>query len=300
MKAINRAIDRFCLKHRRFGIPNLMKYIVFISAGAFVVDMLPTPGSLFDLIAFNPALIMRGEVWRIVTWAFIPLNDNLLFMALMLYFYYFIGVSLEREWGTAKFSVFYFSGVLLNIIYGFVLWLVLRNSPVASFISGATWSSAIALTPTYINLSMYFAFATLFPNFYIRLFFIIPVKIKWVAIVNACFFAFSIVSGIMLGNFLAFLPVIALLNYLAICGHELFSAIFRPLKAKTSPQTINFKRAARQAKQEYEGKDYRHKCAVCGRTDKDHPDLEFRYCSHCAGYHCFCGEHINNHVHFHQ
>jgi hypothetical protein len=72
----------------------------------------------------------------------------------------------------------------------------------------------------------------------------------------------------------------------------------RPLKVRTSPQTINFKKAAKKARRDLAGMPYRHKCAVCGRTDIEYPDLEFRYCSRCNGYHCFCIDHINNHIHF--
>jgi len=145
---------------------------------------------------------------------------------------------------------------------------------------------------------MFFAFATLFPDVTVRLFFIIPVKIKWLALINAGYFVYSIISGLIAGQiFAAFLPVIALLNYILMCGEDLLSYI-KPIKFKTSSQVINFNKAAKQAKRDLADKPYRHKCAVCGRTDVDFPDLEFRYCSQCNGYHCFCIDHINNHIHF--
>ena len=280
MKALSRAIDRFCQKHRNFGIPRMMLFIVLISAALYIF----ATDELRTFLAFHPALILRGEVWRLLTWIFLLPPLNIFFAAIMLYFYYFVGSTLEREWGAGKFTIYYIFGILLNIIYGFIMWLAFGIN--------------VALTPNFINLSMFFAFATLFPEFTVRLFFIIPIKIKWLAIFNAGYFAFGIISGIVTDNiFLAILPVIALLNYILICGDDLL-ALIRPMKVRTSSQVINYKKASKQAKRDLADKPYRHKCAVCGKTDLDHPDLEFRYCSRCNGYHCFCIDHINNHIHF--
>ena len=289
MKAISHAIDRFCQKHRNFGIRKLMLCIVLITAGVFVAILASELGgpegvSLFSLITFNPLFIAQGQIWRIISWVFIPISDNILWFALSLYFYYFIGSTLEREWGTGKFTIFYTSGVVLNIIYAVIMWFAFRTP--------------VMITPLYLNLSMLFAFATLFPDVVIRLFFIIPLKIKWLAIFNAVFFVISMVQSILAGfYFLAFIPLVAILNYLLMCGHELIS-YFQPYKMRSSPQVINYKKAAKQVKRDLADKTYRHKCAVCGKTDSEYPDLEFRYCSRCNGYHCFCVDHINNHIHF--
>ena len=284
MKALNKAIEKFCYKHSRFGIPRLMLYTVIISAAVFVIYMMDTTSTLLTLLAFLPARIMRGEVWRLLTWVFLPLNDNLIFTALMLYFYYFIGSTLEREWGTPKFTIYYLSGVILNIIYGFA----------AYYIQGGF----LYLAPNFINLSMFLAFAALFPDQRIMLFFFIPIKIKWLALVDALFFAYSIGAELVLGHIVnALLPLVAILNFLVICGYDVLRRL-RPIKARSSPQAIRFKKASKQARREQEHKPYRHKCDVCGKTDAEYPGLEFRYCSKCEGYHCFCIEHINNHIHF--
>ena len=285
MKALNRAIDRFCQIHRRFGIKRLMMYMVFISALVFILHMMDRTQSLLDLLRFSPDHILRGQVWRLLTWVFLPLNGNVFFTAIMLYFYYFIGTTLEREWGTPKFTVYYLLGILLNIIYGFIIRYAFRIVPY--------------LVPSYLNLSLFFAFAALFPEHRILLFFIIPIKIKWVALVNAAFFAFSIISELIYGHVvMAILPLVALLNFFVICGEELM-LLLRPLRARASPNTINFRQAAKKAERRAnDGSQYRHKCSVCGKTDAEYPELEFRYCSRCNGYHCFCIEHINNHIHF--
>jgi len=279
LRALSRAIDKFCYKHPRFGIPRLMIYIVFVSAIVFFFELTP-------ILQFNPILILRGEVWRIITWIFIPANlgTNIFFFAITLYFYYFIGSTLEQEWGTGKFTIYYISGIFFHVIYGFVM--------------AFGFSVAIPLSPMFLNLSMFFAFAALFPEHTVRLLFIIPIKIKWLALINAGYFVYIMVMNIIAGQiFLAIVPIVAILNFIIICGGEIL-AYLRPLKNKTSPQAINFKKAARQAKRNNANNPYRHKCAVCGKTDTEFPDMEFRYCSRCNGYHCFCSEHINNHIHF--
>ena len=128
--------------------------------------------------------------------------------------------------------------------------------------------------------------------------FILTIKIKWLAWFDAAVFLFSVVSNLLaLRITLALLPIIAILNYLLFFSSTLLSALGRSrdrVRHQTSRQTINFKKATREAQQH---KGYLHKCAVCGKTDTDYPDETFRYCSQCDGYYCYCSEHIHNHVH---
>ena len=285
MKAFNRAIDKFCARHRRFGISRLMMYIVAGTAVVFLVGMMDTTGTFYFHMAFSPEHIFKqGQVWRLISWVFCPFDGSLLNTALMLYFYYFIGSTLEREWGTAKFTLYYLAGVLLNIIYGTVVWFLFNDF--------------VFLVPSYLNLSMFFAFAIMFPEQVIMLFFIIPVKIKWLALINAGVFAFSIVRDVVNSSYItALFPIVAILNLFLFCGGDLLRYL-RAGRRRRSRQTIDFQKAAKQIKRTEANREYRHKCAVCGRTDADSPGLEFRYCSRCEGYHCFCGDHINSHVHF--
>ncbi len=128
----------------------------------------------------------------------------------------------------------------------------------------------------------------------ILLFFIIPVKIKWLAYVDAAFFLFAMIATSFPANLL---PLVAILNYLVFCGGWLFD-LLRPSRIKQKNKTINFKKAAKKFNQEQAKKPYTRKCEVCGKTDRDYPNLEFRFCSKCGGYHCFCIDHINSHIHF--
>ena len=277
MRAFDRAVERFCYKHPRFGIKNLMLYIVIGSAAVYFLSMFDRSGALYSFLTFSPALILRGQVWRLVTFVFLPQWNNIVWTAIGLYFYYFIGSSLESQWGTARFNVYYLCGVLLSVIYGFVLY-ALGGSP--------EW----IVTASYINLSLFFAAAVMWPDMRLLLFFIIPVKIKWLAIVDAAFFVVSMIVGRTL------FPLIAIGNFLLFFGYIVWERTFG--KRQSAPRTVQFKAAVRKAERAEKAQPYRHKCSVCGKTDVDYPNLEFRYCSRCVGYHCFCEEHINNHVHF--
>ena len=223
------------------------------------------------------------------------MDNRLFFLVISLYFYYMIGSVLEREWGTAKFNVFYGLGVVLNIVVGFVLYAVSASAYPAGLLG-----YLVTADMTYVNMSLFFAFATLYPDMRVLLFFIIPIKIKWLAWIDAALFAWSILSSLF-GVFTAglaalpgvVLPLVAILNYF-IFFWDNFLQLFGRVKYRTSRQTINFKQATKKAQQQ---KGYIHKCAVCGKTDTDYPNEEFRYCSKCNGYYCYCSEHIHNHVH---
>ncbi|MDR1065105.1 MAG: rhomboid family intramembrane serine protease [Oscillospiraceae bacterium] len=282
MKFLSDKIDRFCLTHRRFGIRRLMLYVVAASVAVLVISLIDTQGALLGFLAFDPRLVLRGEIWRVVTWILTPLGDNIVFSAITLYFYYFIGTTLEREWGAGKLTIFYGAGILLNVVYS-----------LATYLTGLAY---VFLTPMYLNLSMFFAFAALFPDNRVMLFFIIPVKIKWLAWLDAALFAYSIVQFTVAGlYFYALAPVVSVLNFLLICGVPGLRTL--RARAKSNIINVNFRRASNDARRGAEGAPYRHKCEVCGRTDVSDPELQFRYCSRCEGFHCYCEEHIEKHTH---
>ena len=284
MKKLYDAVQRFCARHPRFGIPNLMLYIV---AGNVIVYLLMmfTQANDANALAFltlNTSAVLKGELWRIITYVFVPTSSGIFWLLISLYFYYWIGSTLERQWGTAKFTLYYISGVLLTAV----------GVLIASLISGQSYTVAGSY---YVNLSMFFAFAFLFPDTQVLLFFIVPIKMKWLAYLDAALFAVDVVRSLLAGNWGgALLPVIALLNFAVFIWPEVHYLANRT-RQQYSPRTVQFKQAVKQQEKE---KGYHHKCAVCGRTDTDYPDLQFRYCSKCAGYHCFCQDHIFNHVHF--
>ena len=277
-------VDLFCYKHPRFGINNLMMIICIANIAVWLFSAMDTTGLLVNLLTFSPYHILRGQIWRLVTFAFVPMYSSPFSLLISLYFYYFIGSTLERQWGTGRFTIYYLCGILLQVIYGFIIYL--------------TTGINYGMSANYINLSMFFAFATLYPDNVVLLFFIIPIKMKWLAVIDALYFAYSIFSNLGAGmGLMSFLPLIAILNYFLFCGDMLFGSVL-PRGRQQRKNTVDFKREVHRIKYEQRNKNYTRKCEVCGRTDTDYPDLEFRYCSRCAGYHCFCQDHINNHIHF--
>ena len=280
MRKLMNQIERFCYRHPHFGIPNLMMAIAIGNIAVWVLMQMDTTAKLYQLLCMSGQGVLHGQIWRLVTFVFVPDESNLIWFMISLYFYYWIGSSLEREWGAGKFTIYYLSGVLFTALYGVLLSLILGQD--------------VIVNATYLNLSLFFAFATLFPDVQVLLFFIIPIKVKWLAYVDAALFVFSIIT---LPFPVDLLPVVAVLNYLVFCGGWLFDSL-RPNRVHQRRKTVNFKREAARINREQNSKPYNHKCAVCGRTDADYPELEFRYCSRCAGYHCFCQDHINNHIHF--
>ena len=274
-------VDLFCYRHPRFGIPNLMLYIVIGNVAIWLFGIVDSSGTLYSLLAFSPADILHGQVWRLVTFALIPNSGGYLAL-IAFYFYYFIGSTIEREWGSGRFTIYVLTGMLLTVVYGFVLFFVFHINA--------------HISAQYIYLSMFFTFATLYPDMRVLLFFIIPIKMKWLGIVDALLFLFGVIATPFPYNLL---PVVAVLNYLLFCGGWLFD-YFRPARVKQRRKTVEFRNEIHRIRYEERNRPYTRKCSVCGRTDTDYPNLEFRYCSRCEGYHCFCMDHIDNHVHFTQ
>lgn len=285
MRAVEKWIDKFCRNHPSFGIPNLMLYIAVGNVAIYLLDTFNLGGSISAMLEFSRSEIFHGQVWRLITFVFLPQSGDFLFfkgtgiffVVISAYFYYWIGNLLEREWGSTRFTVFYLAGALLNILYGLI-----------------TGYASIH----YVNLSMFFAFAVLFPDMQVLLFYILPVKVKWLAWIDAALFAWDVISCLLVGYWLgALLPLVAILNFFIFFWTDFTEAVGyrkRRFQHQHSQQTVNFKKATKST---YEKKGYIHKCAVCGKTDTEFPDLEFRYCSKCNGYYCYCMEHINNHEH---
>lgn len=166
-------LDRLQRKFRRFGIPNLMTYIVGGMAVVFLMDTIAFPMSSFSLtgaLAFDRAAIFSGQLWRIITFVLIPPNASPIFIVFSLYFYWLIGSTLENQWGTFRFNAFYLCGVICTMIVG--------------LITGYA-------TNYYLNMTLFLAFAIIYPNFQMLLFFCIPIKIKFLALVDVLVLAVS-------------------------------------------------------------------------------------------------------------
>jgi len=246
---------------------------------------------VYSYLCFSRSAILRGQVWRLFSYIFTYLNDvggvGLLLAAVSLFCYYQFGKILESYWGTFRFNLYYLAGLVLTDLAALLLG------------SGADASA--------LNLSLFLAVATIAPEAKVLLFFFIPIKMKYMAWVYLGFTALNVFSYLQAASFLSFywlLPVVPLLNYFLFFGSDIKNILPDALRYR---QRKNYRTTASNARPNpnwagsYRSKSgekpYRHKCTVCGRTDTDYPNLEFRYCSKCNGYYCYCIDHINNHVH---
>ena len=277
LERFNRGVSRFLYKHPNFGIPRLMLYLIIGNALVYLFTMMDRTGMLAWYLCLVPDRLLKGEIWRLVTFVFVPNTGRLIFLVIELYFYYLIGSTLERAWGVGKFTVYYLCGMAITVVYGIL----------ASLITGRS----LALTGSYLSLSMFFVYATLWPDNQVLLFFFIPVKVKWLAWFEAAVFLLTMITGRTL------LPLVGLANYFLFCGTSLLASL-KFFRMRNRGQARQFRRNVKRAENRQDGRTYTRKCAVCGRTDTDYPELEFRYCSQCVGYHCFCADHIHSHVHF--
>ena len=288
MKNLRRNFNRFCFQNRDKGISNLMLYISLGCALVYLMTQITQNAILYQLLVFDREAILRGQVWRLISYPFTFYNSNLLLMAVSLFCYYSLGRAMELVWGTLKFNLFYLCGLLMMDVYCMIF-------------GGRA-------DVTYLNLSLFLSYATMYPNSQFLLFFIIPVK-AWIF---ALFDLVLVVFGLLVYPFpMNLFSVISLANYFLFFGKDVLNVI-------PAAWRINGRRAIKKAKAQKSGKakvipfpsagsyeasvatpkaPYTHRCTVCGRTDVSDPNLEFRYCSRCNGYHCYCEDHIGNHTH---
>ena len=289
MKNLRRRFDRFCYLHRNKGIPNLMLYTALGSAIVYVMSMVDKSNLLYNVLCFNRSAILQGQVWRLFTYAFTYSagsgGANILLTAVGLFCYYSLGRAIEASWGTLKFNLFYFTGLVLMDIYGLIF-----GTPV---------------DVSYLNLSLFLAYATMYPTAQFLFLFIIPVK-AW--IFGLIYLGLTLHSVVQLSFPVLYFPynlfpLVAIANYFLFFGKDVVNVLppawrrkgrSRPKKVGSIPYqpSSSYKAAPTAAKA-----PYTHRCTVCGRTDVTNPELEFRYCSRCNGYHCYCQDHISNHTH---
>lgn len=289
-------MSRFEKKFGRYAIPNLTTILIlFYAVGYLLRYMFP---DILGYMTLNPYLILHGQVWRLITWVIVPPpSSNILSTLIMLYFYWFLGSTLERTWGTWRYNVYMFSGMFFTIlgsfaalglsylIYDGVWWELASNIGVMYF------------NTSYINMSIFLAFAVTFPEMQVLLMFIIPIKVKWMGVVYGVLIAWQFIEGVKINLGVTVLDI-SLFSRMAIVFSLLNFFVFFLTSRRLiiSPKQIHrrqeFKREVHRST-----KITRHKCAICGRTDESDPDLEFRFCSKCNGNYEYCQEHLFTHKH---
>lgn len=255
-------LDRFERRFRRYGVPNVTLFLIFCQVLTYIAAQ--TNPKVLEMVALVPAsVIQNGEVWRLFTFLATPPMDHPLLAFFFWYFFYFSGTALEAHWGALRYNLYLLIG-----------WL----AAAVSFLT-----PQLPVLPAFLETSVFLAFAFLFPDFVIYLFFLIPVKIKWAALLTWIGYFFLVLSGPWS---IRFLVAASVLNYFVFFG-------------STIAQRMRFghRRIVRQADRIVPRNEPFHRCTVCGITDRTHPDMDFRYCTRCGGQYGYCSQHIRNHEH---
>lgn len=296
-------MDKLERKLGRFAVPHLMRYIIFGNVLVYILSLIQ-PNVIYYLALF-PELVLRGQIWRLFTFIFVPSGGNIFMMAITFYCYYWIGSALEATWGSFRFNLYYLIGMLAIIIAS----LVFKTTGV----------------PVYLNQTLFLALATLYPHQKILYMYIIPMDAMWAGIISAAFMVYDFfVTG-------ASFPDIRILMISSLVGYAVFfvPVLVQRLRNRGRRQAYNRKymqgrQAAGQRRQGagqgpfsgYAGENAQrkaqnagqdrgkiiqgvpfHRCHVCGITEVDDPNMTFRYCSQCNGNFEYCEKHLRNHEH---
>ncbi len=316
-------------KFGRYAIPHLINYLIGGYAIGYVLYMLSsvTGVRILSFLSLNPYAIFHDfQLWRIVTWVLIPEMQNPFFALIMMFFYWQLGNMLENTWGTFRFNLYIFGGLLFTVIGAFLAYALylLLGVPLLPMAIGEVIAGSVSTY--YMNMSIFLAYAVSYPDMTVLLYFIIPIKMKWMAVVYGIWFVWSLLSAFSLGKMgiaMALTLIMSLLNFVIFFFatrnyHGMSPHEFRrkqEFKRKVNNATRNrnggganpfgggnpFGSFGSNAGNPSAGSGQtqiaRHKCAICGRTELTNPELEFRFCSKCNGNYEYCNDHLFTHTH---
>ncbi len=291
MRNLRNRFNLFCYKNRHIGIPNLMLYVAITSGALYLITMITQNYAIEAALEFNRELILQGQVWRLFTGIFTKVfGSHPITAILSLYLMFSLGRALENAWGTLRFNLYYFSGILFMDIFAMLFGGTIE-------LNGYLYSANALYSgmATYLHLTLLIAYATTYPDNSFLFMFFIPIK-AW--IFGLIYLGLTLLEVVRFSypvfNFpYNLFPLVAFANYFLFVGKDIRNIL---------PFFRNRPRPPRQvyvdAKPEKKQKNsYNHRCVLCGRTDASNPELEFRYCSRCNGYFCYCEDHISNHTH---
>lgn len=280
-------MSNFEKKFGKYAISNLSLILILCYVVGYVIELINVDFILY--LTLDPYAILHGQIWRIFTWIIVPPSSLNPFTIIMLLFYYNIGTSLERTWGTYRYNVYLLSGMLFTVIGSFI-WLGVQYFMAGGKGGGLGYVSTMAslyFSTYYINMSIFLAFAATFPNVQVLLMFIIPVKVKWLGILYGLVLVYD------------FLFAASLVTRIAIASSLLNFVIFFLTSRNHIHMTPRQMKRRAEFKQDIRrnSKVTKHKCAICGQTEDDDPNLEFRFCSKCNGNYEYCQQHLFSHTH---
>lgn len=302
-------INKLERKFGKYAVSNLIIYVL-IAYGIGYVIQLANP-SLYSLLELNPEYVCQGQIWRLFTWVCTVPQDFGIFVIFMFLFYYWIGTTLERYWGSFRYNLYMLSGYLFMTLGAMLIYFI------TGLFTGFEMAISLSMSTYYINLASFLAFATLFPDVQVYFMMILPIKIKWLAIVDAIFLGYECVYYLsMLRDSDAILAQLifgygmtdaTMADVYSLILSNVFAIVFSVLNflifffatrnyKRISPKEMHRKRVYRQQTMKSQGIT-KHKCAICGRTEKDDENLVFRFCSKCNGNYEYCQDHLFTHKH---
>ena len=255
-------LDRLDRLVRPIAIPNLT--VIIIVGQVLMLLASAGNGQLLDRAFLVWGKVFEGEVWRLITFLFVPITTSPIWLFFALYIFYIFGTSLERHWGMVRYNTFLWLGTVLTVAAAGLV----HDWPV----SGA-----------FLEGTVFLAFATYNPNFELRLFFVLPVKVKYLAYLQAAGYMMALLVGDMATRVMV---LASIGNYLVFFAPSVISRIY------------HFRRRMQWEARQYDPGDApRHICATCGANSNSHPNMDFRYCSKCDGHYAYCEEHLRDHQH---
>jgi hypothetical protein len=257
-----RLLDRLERKLRPYAVPNLT--IVIIIGQALVYMLGQSNPRFLDRLILIPSLVQEGEVWRLISFCFIPPPTNLIFFLIAMMLFRMMGSGLEQEWGTVRYNLYLLSGYVVTVAAAFV-------------------NPDLAASNMFIVTSVSLAFAWLNPNYVLHVMFILPVQIRWLALLAWI----GLIYGLITGDMPTRLFILAgIANFILFFGRD----VIQRVRSKG-------RRIQHTAQVAADAKKPKHECVVCGVTDKSDTTIEFRYCSKCDGALCYCENHLRDHAH---
>ena len=288
-------MSNFEKKFGKYAIKNISLVLILFYACGYLINWINPV--MFNYLTLNPyAILFKGQVWRLITWLIIPPENFSFFTLIMLYFYYSIGTTLERTWGTYRYNLYLFLGIIFTAVGAFAMmgFVYLFQRDILLAMGAENYFSVLStmFSTYYVNMSIFLAFAATFPDMQVLLFFFIPIKVKILGIIYGVLLVYEFIAGVgnkYLNAANRFVIGASLLNFIVFF---LTSRNMIHMSPKQVKRRQEFKREVKQS-----AKITRHKCAICGRTEETNPELEFRFCSKCDGNYEYCQDHLFTHAH---
>lgn len=311
--------ERFIEKH---AVKHLTLILIVLYAIGYVIRY--AASGLTDYLTLNPYAIVHGQIWRLVSWLLVPPYENISLVFIVLLCFYSFGIAMERALGDVQYNIFILTGVILTIVFAFLwmgyIYLIAGAQAFESLASSYFSAYSVMITTYYINMSIFIAYSIVYARRTVLMFFILPMPAWILGVLDAAYMIYDFVAAGSISP-MRFIIIAAGLNVLIFwlrirnryhvhltkeqrqtrkefrrqtAGHrgEKSSNIFTSEKARQSAgeqKPASVKTSARPHTM--------HKCAICGRTEADDPNLEFRYCSKCEGSYEYCQDHLFTHIH---